>query len=110
MDVEVKFSFLKFFNHIKSVGKALQPDQYDQNWIRKGADKGTQAKFKQFYEWCDHEGIWHPKVKYPVMFGAGNSRYPGMLAVQDIGPDEPIVKVPSRLIINTKIAYECPEL
>ena len=44
------------------------------------------------------------------MFGKGDSKYPGMLATEDIGADEPIVKVPSRLIINTKIAYECPEL
>jgi hypothetical protein len=33
-----------------------------------------------------------------------------MLAIEDIGKDEAIVKVPSRLIINTKVAYECPEL
>lgn len=33
-----------------------------------------------------------------------------MLALEDIGPNEPIVKVPSDLIINTKAAYECPEL
>jgi hypothetical protein len=39
------------------------------------------------------------------MFGTGDSKYPGMLALEDIGPNEPIVKVPSRLIINTKVAY-----
>jgi hypothetical protein len=85
MDVEVKFSFLKFFNYTKNVGRALLPDQYDQNWLRTGADKQTQAKFKQFYDWCNKEGIWHPKVKYPVMFGSGDSKYPGMLALEDIG-------------------------
>lgn len=44
------------------------------------------------------------------MFGTGDSKYPGMLALEDIGRNEPIVKVPSRLIINTKVAFECPEL
>jgi len=44
------------------------------------------------------------------MFGTGDSRYPGMLAIDDIGKDEPIVKVPSRLIISHKAAFDCPEL
>ena len=44
------------------------------------------------------------------MFGKGDSAYPGMLALQDIGPNEPIVKVPSHLIISTKAAYECKEI
>jgi hypothetical protein len=41
------------------------------------------------------------------MFGSGDSKYPGMLALDDIGQNETIVKVPSRLIISTKAAYEC---
>jgi len=44
------------------------------------------------------------------MFGEGDSAYPGMLALEDIGPNEPIVKVPSKLIISTAKAFECPEL
>lgn len=44
------------------------------------------------------------------MFGSGDSKYPGMLALDDIGQNETIVKVPSRLIISTKAAYECQEL
>jgi hypothetical protein len=39
MDQEVKFSFLKLFNSIKNVSKALPPDHYDQNWLKKGASK-----------------------------------------------------------------------
>jgi hypothetical protein len=30
-----------------------------------------------------------------------------MLALEDIGANEAIVKVPSRLIISTKAAYDC---
>jgi hypothetical protein len=105
MDVLINFSFLKFFNSIKNVGKALPDTQFDQTWLRTKAPKPTKDKFKKFYEWAKKEGIWHPKVKYPVMFGTGDSKYPGMLALEDIGPNEPIVKVPSRLIINTKVAY-----
>ena len=44
------------------------------------------------------------------MFGEGDSQYPGMLAVEDIGPDEPIITVPSRLLISTKTAFECETL
>lgn len=44
------------------------------------------------------------------MFGAGDSAYPGMMAVEDIGPNEPIVKVPSRVLISTAKCFECPEL
>ncbi len=44
------------------------------------------------------------------MFGSGDSKYPGMLATDNIGKDEPLVKVPSRLIISTKVAFECEEL
>ena len=44
------------------------------------------------------------------MFGTGDSRYPGMLAIDDIGKDEAIVKVPSHLIISHKAAFDCSEL
>lgn len=33
-----------------------------------------------------------------------------MLALEDIGANESIVKVPSRLIISTKVAYECKDI
>jgi len=44
------------------------------------------------------------------MFGSGDSKYPGMLAIDNIGKDEPIVKVPGRLIISHKAAFDCAEL
>jgi hypothetical protein len=40
-------------------------------------------------------GIWAPKVKYPVLFGQGDNAFPGMMATEDIGPDEKFIKVPA---------------
>jgi hypothetical protein len=39
------------------------------------------------------------------MFGAGDSAYPGMMATEDIGPNESIIKVPSKLLISTAKAF-----
>ena len=33
-----------------------------------------------------------------------------MMALEDIGANEPFIKVPSRLLISTKIAWECKEI
>jgi hypothetical protein len=44
------------------------------------------------------------------MFGQGKNGYLGVMATEDIGKDEVICKVPSHLVINTKICYQCPEL
>ena len=41
MDVLINFSFLKFFNSIKNVGKALPDTQFDQTWLRTKAPKPT---------------------------------------------------------------------
>lgn len=49
-------------------------------------------------------------MKYPVMFGKGDNGYLGVMATEDIGKDEIIIKVPSHLIINTKVCYQCDEL
>ena len=34
----------------------------------------------------------------------------GMVATEDIGVEETFITVPSSVIMNTKTAYECPEL
>jgi hypothetical protein len=87
------------------------PDsEYDTTWLQKKSTPEYRQRFKAFQDWCKKEGIKHPKVQYPTMFGAGESKYPGMIALEDIAPGEAIVKVPSKLIINTKVAYMCPEL
>jgi hypothetical protein len=49
-------------------------------------------------------------VKYPVLFGKGDNQYQGLMATEDIGRNEVMIKVPSALIINTKKAFYCPEL
>ena len=39
------------------------------------------------------------------MFGKGDNQYPGMVATQDIGKGEVIIKVPSKHIISTRAAF-----
>ena len=44
------------------------------------------------------------------MFGKGDSAYPGMMATEEIGPNEPIIKVPGRLAITNAKAFREPAL
>ena len=108
--IKVQFSFLKLFNTIKGVTKAVPADSCDATWIDGKADAATKAKFKLFYEWCAENGVWHPKVKYPVLFGSGDSQFPGLLATEQIEKNEVMIRVPAKLIISTKKAYDCKEL
>ena len=62
-------------------------------------------KFDNFMKWCHDNGIEHPKVKYPVHFGTGDSKYPGMMAIEDIGKDDIIVKVPAKMLLSTKSCF-----
>lgn len=48
----------------------------------------------------------HPKLQYPVMFGTGDSQYPGMMATEDIGKDEVMIKVPAHLLLSTKRCFQ----
>lgn len=98
------FSFLRLFNTIKGISKPVPKDRCNEDWL-KTADKATREKFAKFEAFCKREGIWHPKVKYPVMFGQGKNGYLGAMATEDIGKNETIVRVPSHLVINTKVCY-----
>ena len=70
MDREIKFSFLKLFNSIKGVHK---PEKTYDKYLETRADDQTKAKFEVFFKWCKENGVEHPKLKYPVMFGSGGS-------------------------------------
>jgi hypothetical protein len=105
MDREIKFSFLRLFNTIKRIHKPEPEGQYEADYLEKRADPSTKAKFKRFFDWCHANGIEHPKVKYPVMFGTGDAKYPGMLATDDIGKDEVMIKVPSHMVFSTKVCF-----
>lgn len=104
MDRDIKFSFLKLFNSIKGVHKPAK--EYDDQYLEKRADAATKQKFERFFQWCDENGIEYPKLKYPVMFGSGDSQYPGMMATEDIGKDEVMIKVPARMLLSTKACFK----
>lgn len=93
------------FNHIKGVQRPHKPEEVDENWLTEGATKLQRQNWQAYLNHYQKAGVEHPKAKYPVLFGKGDNRYPGMLATDDIKPGEIIVKVPSKLIINTKKAY-----
>ena len=101
MDIKTNFSFLKLFNTIKGVSKPAKPGEADPDWLLEKRMEKTKQMYDRFFKWCDDNGIWHPKIKYPVLFGSGDNRYPGCMALEDIGKDEAFIKVPSRLIIST---------
>lgn len=104
-----QFSFNRLFNTIKGISRPVMKDKVNENWL-KTADKATRERFAKFNTFCKNNGIEHPKIKYPVMFGHGKNGYLGCMATEDIGKDEVIVKVPSNLIITTKNCYQCDEL
>ena len=110
MDIKTHFSFLKLFNTIKGVCKPAKPGEFDENWLKDPKVKKLKQKYDNFFAWCDANGIEHPKIKYPVMFGSGDNRYPGCMATEDIGPNEIFIKVPSRLVISTQAAFLCEPL
>ena len=69
VDTEVKFSFLKLFNQMKGVHRPAK--EFEDQYLETKASEAERLKFERFFKWCDENGILHPKVKYPVMFGAG---------------------------------------
>ena len=83
MEREIKFSFLKLFSSIKGVHRPEK--EYDDQWLEQRANPQTREKFERFFKWCKDNGVEYPKLKYPVMFGSGDSQYPGMMATEDIG-------------------------
>ena len=101
---------MKLFNTIKGVSKAVPADAHDTTWLKEKADPATKAKFNLFIKWCEDNGVWHPKVKYPVMFGKGDNQYPGLLALEPIAKNETFIRVPSKLLISTRKAYDCEPL
>jgi hypothetical protein len=103
MDKEIKFSFLKLFNTLKGIYRPVK--EYNDQYLENEADEKTKLKYERFFKWCDENGIEHPKVKYPVMFGSGKNSYPGMMATETIGANETIIKVPAKMVLTSKTAF-----
>ena len=108
MDREIKFSFLRLFNTMKGIHKPAEDAEVD--YLEKRANPAFRKKFERFFKWCDENGIKHPKLKYPVMFGKGDAKYPGMIATENIGKDEVMIKVPSKMVFSTKVCFQSEEM
>ena len=104
-ETRVNISFLKLNNHVKGINKPFPKSEVHSNWLQKEAKPVEKKNWNEYLKHYEEVGITHPKVKYPVLFGKGNNRYPGMLAVEDIQKDDIICKVPGREIISTRAAF-----
>jgi hypothetical protein len=104
-DTVFKMSFLKMMNNVKGINKPVEPTEVDPEWLEKRAPVVSRKKWQEYLSHYESVGVTHPKVKYPVMFGQGDNKYPGMLALEDIQPNEVICKVPGREIITTRAAF-----
>ena len=104
-DTPFKLSFLKLMNSVKGIHKPMPPQDVHENWLENEAPTQIRKNWQEYDDHYKSVGVKHPKVKYPVMFGQGDNRYPGMLVTEDIGKEEVIVKVPGREIITTKKAF-----
>jgi len=71
--------FFDFHNYFNTKKKIFSPVTCDQP---------TDNEISNFMEWVDKNGAIHPKVKYPALFENKGIKYPGMLAIDDIGEDE----------------------
>ena len=94
---------MRLFNTIKGIHKPAEDAELD--FLEKRADPATKKKFERFLKWSHDNGVTHPKVKYPVMFGKGDAKYPGMMATEDILQNEVMIKVPSKMVFSTKLCF-----
>jgi hypothetical protein len=105
-----KFSFTRLMNQVKGVGRPFKAGEMQPDWLEKAANDKERKDWTDYLTVLDKAGVEHPKVKYPVRFGVGESTYPGLLATADIDAGEHIIKVPSSQLINTKKAFYAPDL
>jgi len=72
------------FNHIKGIHQKCKDDEVDENYLKERASKEEREKWNSYEKYFNKQGVLHPKVKYPVLFGKGKNKYPGMIATEDI--------------------------
>ena len=92
-------------NAVKGIGKVHEPSEVQPDWLEKGAPKKAKAEWNEYLRYYRKNGVKHPKIKYPVMFGKGDNQYPGCMATEAIPKGEVMIRVPSKHIINTKKAF-----
>jgi hypothetical protein len=103
VDTPINFSFAKFFNQRKGVFKAEK--NFELDYLEKRAPEFQKKNFSRLFKWIKDNGIEFNNVQYPVYFGEGESKYPGIIALEDLKPHTTIVKVPSKCIISSRACY-----
>ncbi len=95
----IQFSFRRHFSKLKRIGESslLAPDpQFSES---------AKQKHALFKEWLDKSGTVCSKLKYPVFFAERPEIvYPGVMATEDIGRNETILRVPASIIISVRRA------
>lgn len=92
-------------NAVKGVGKAHHPEEVQPEWLEKNAPSQQRKEWRDYLRHYEKNGVKHPKVKYPVRFGRGDASFFGCYATEDIPKGEVIIRVPSKHIINTRVAF-----
>lgn len=89
------FTFKKYYHLIKSKTpniSTVQPPQSEQ--------------IKKFIQWADSNGVQHPKIIYPVYYSTPEGfSFPGMITTAKVKANEIFVRVPSKIILSTQVAY-----
>ena len=83
-------------------------EDYDPSFINKKSEADKKKKLDRFFNWCKDNGAQFNKLKYPVKFGKGNFSYTGMIATEEIGPNEAFIKIPSKIVMSTRVCLESP--
>jgi hypothetical protein len=95
-----QFTFRRYFLELK---RQLNPNHKHTSLVD---DPVHAEKIKEFMEWIDANGCIHPDTHYPAYFKTKDGfSYPGMIALNKISAYSPFVKVPSKLMLTTQLAY-----
>ena len=94
--------------HIKREALSRYGQELQINWERTQAIE-QEEKYVKFNQWCDEQGILHPKCRYPVAFGPSGELV-GIAATEEIALGESYVYVPVKCVINESKFRADPEI
>lgn len=70
------------------------------------AKYAAEDKYVRFNKWAKESGVKADAVMYPAAFG--KCGLIGVAAARDIGPDEPMMFIPSKMLINEQKVEASP--